>query len=132
MLGFGIKGDKKDPIEGTWALVEGTYFGEERSGDVFQYKIYHDGHFILIMQNKQTGAWDHTSYGTYTVDEDQYSETFIKSNVPQYVGVTATWDFWFEGDRFVKKGPTKLENQHGEPALQDLMNQMYEERVRAQ
>ncbi len=123
----------ESPLKGSWGLIEGNYSGKDskHNGEIFQYKIFDDRHFSLSMKTPE-GKWERNGIGTYTIDDDTFTETFISGSDTQYNGVSAEWKYEMQGDTLITNGPIKIFDKDGNPVFQDAVNSMREVRIRLQ
>lgn len=97
-------------IVGTWELV--SYKNEEDSiwsehpGFVGYMKLITPTHFTWVYYNKEGDEVTAEAGGTYTLEEDIYSETLFYQHPPEQnlVGLTIPFDFRMENGKWYHKG----------------------------
>jgi hypothetical protein len=88
------------PIEGSWNVIS-------PDGKITQFKMWKDGFFSLIMQDS-LGKWSISGAGTYSVDGNNYKETFQYCSVPEFVGASDWQTYEIKGDTLYFKGFDKV------------------------
>jgi hypothetical protein len=88
------------PLDGPWKLVSAD-------GKITQFKMWHDGFFSLIMQDS-LGKWSISGAGTYSIDGNNYKETFQYCSVPEFVGASYWQTYELKGDTLYFKGFDKV------------------------
>ncbi len=125
--------EKPTPIDGAWELVWGKY-GDNvlDSGEPFQFKLFSDGYFSVIMQD-ENGNWTRAGAGKYELAGNVYKETFLYNSVPEYTGAYAEWNYAFEDGKLIMTGPIKVLDAAGNDASAAMggLGHMREVRVRA-
>ena len=92
------------PIEGNWELVENMVEGVRvKSGRNQQFKTFNDGFFCFTMQNPD-GSFHGSGAGTYSVNGDQYRETFTHYSDTTWIGYSDLQKWEFKGDTLVFSG----------------------------
>ena len=120
---------ERNELEGVWKLVEGTMVSPDTTTvttaeELYMMKVITKSHFFFIEQ--RPGRADFTDGGsddelleaaktffagggTYTLDEDTYTEHIEMFFHPNFVATSIAFDYEVDGDRFVQSGifPTK-------------------------
>lgn len=103
-------------IEGNWDLVsvKGNYSVEGKpvsmdavkDADNFDMKLIHDGYFMFTGQHVMEGEIAPAyGYGTYTYDNNVYTEKLIYHVAKEFIGTTLSYEMTVEGDTLIQKGP---------------------------
>lgn len=120
---LGCTSNQTNLFEGNWELVstEGTYeIGEAdqfsinmvKDTENFGMKLIHDGYFMfsnqLLIEGEESACY---GYGTYTYDNNVYTEKIIFHCVEDAIGTTESYEMTVDGDTLIQKGP--LDNDAG-------------------
>jgi len=109
-------------IDGSWIMVPGS------DGKTTQFKMFHDGFFSLLMQDKD-GKWIGAA-GKYSIDGNDYKETFDYCTVAEYIGVTDWQELQITNDTLYFKGFKKVIYPDGSDRT-NKFEKFYEKRIRA-
>lgn len=112
----GCETKQTDPFEGNWELVsvEGTVLVDgnpvsinmEKDKDNFGMKLIHDNYFMFSGQDFVGGAsTPHYGYGTYTYENNVYTETVNYHFMKEVIGTTPAYEMTVTGDTLIQKGP---------------------------
>lgn len=121
------------PIEGAWEVVENRVDGKvEKPVRPQQLKIFHDGFFSFLHYNPD-GSFHGAGAGTYTLDGNQYKETFRYYNDTTWVGYADQQSWELRGDTLIFSGFRKVFDRAGNemPANTWGGDKFIEKRVRA-
>lgn len=103
-----------NPLVGVWEITEATHNGQPitDANDALTFiKIFTPTHFYAASFNTKTGAFDHATYGTYTLRDNQLSETIIVTSRDQEAGGrTFTFEVNLKDQAFVQSGKINTPN----------------------
>jgi len=100
--------NKTSSIEGNWETIWGMYNGKIRNpGKPFQFKTFHDGYFTLIALDS-AGKFAFAGYGKYEVSGNNYKETFLWHNNPDYIDGWDEQEYELKSDTLYFKGFKKV------------------------
>jgi len=108
--------EKKNPVEGTWELISANWiFADTTQFPNSEYdrevKIIGGKHFLFIRQDTTKNDLFFSGGGTYSFDENKYSETLEFTSWVGDIGSTVTYECQFEGDMWIVTGPIKMEGE---------------------
>jgi hypothetical protein len=100
---------RRVPLEGAWRVVGVKSEGEEdyQKVDYGQYKLVVDGHFLWASYDRATGEVFRTAGGTYTVEQDSYTERLEYANsedLRALIGADQKFTWKVQGDQWYHTG----------------------------
>ena len=100
---------ESNPLVGLWKMEAADWDGGEdpqplRVGRVGR-KLFTPGHFHVVLYDEATGKMGGNVFGTYTVNNDQFTESILTFTWDStMVGRSFTFDWTLEEDRFTQSG----------------------------
>jgi hypothetical protein len=121
------------PIDGNWELVEDRVDGKViKPVRPQQLKIFNDGFFSFMHYNPD-GSFHGSGAGTYSLEGNQYKETFRYYNDTTWVGYADQQSWELRGDTLIFSGFKKVFDRDGKEMPSDTWDgdKFIEKRVRA-
>ena len=124
---------KESPLEGSWELVENRVDGNVvKPMRPQQFKMFHDGFFSFMHLNPD-GSFHGSGAGTYSLDGNQYKETFRYYNDTTWIGYADQQTWELRGDTLIFSGFKNVFDRTGKKLPPDTWggDKFVEKRVRA-
>ncbi len=105
-------------LEGTWELVSGEYISPNdtlvvpQSPSAKAIKVINKTHFATVHQDPSRKEI-YCNAGTYTLDEDIYTENLLFVSDMGSIGMTISFTSKIEGDQWTVTGPLKESDEQG-------------------
>jgi hypothetical protein len=112
-IASGIGAEQTDPLVGAWEVIYGQYGLPDAAVEMsslehtVQLKVFGSNRFAYVRHNAE-GSFQAASAGTYTIEQNRYTETTEWSSVPQALGTRVTFEWRVVGDTACMKGPVEV------------------------